>query len=975
MLKHPPGLRTALSGILLLSVLASVPTTIQAQNLSQSLPASAAQNAPFYERGRFSQAVAAEISAYDPGTKRLFTVSPGGLEITDLSNPSAPLAFTPVAPVDLTGSNSVDVHAGLVAVAVQADPKTDPGAVVFLNADGVEQKRVTVGALPDMLKFTPDGQKVLVANEGELGELPEDGSPDPQVDPEGSVSIIDLSDGVENAAVTPVRFTQFNSQVEQLRGQGVRISAFNAVTTTLAQDLEPEYIAIAEDGATAWVTLQENNAVAALDIAGATFRSIFPLGYKDFSRGLPALTTYPVTNLPSLGRTAPSTAFPQGQEIHLGGFSGLFYEGETADGKLKFITTTDRGPNGEPTQLSEAIGLARPFVLPDFQPQLVRLELDPASGAVTLTQRIGLKRADGSALTGLPNLQAQAAGLAYTDETPIDLFGSVLPNDPLGIDSEGIVVDPDDQSFWMVDEYRPSIYHFDSDGKLIQRYIPQGTAAALEPDAAPGTFGSEVLPAAYAQRRANRGFEALALDGNLLYAFIQSPIDNPDTANDANSKASRVLRILAFNTQTETVASEYLYILNDPTGSGEAKTDKIGDAFALGNGRFYVAERDDRTGADSNKLIYEIDLKGATDVLGYSGPTRLESMTPDQLSAASIRPVYKQKVANLAAIGYTGVSKLEGLAFVDADTFAVINDNDFGVQADPIPGDGSVPMRATPEPILLGLVNFSQSNGLDPSDRDGASSGKAIQINPWPVFGMFMPDGIASFTTNGQTYLITANEGDDRSDFLTVDERSRVSTLTLDPTVFPNATALKNNAALGRLRVTNRSGDLDGDSDYDRLFTYGARSFSIWDTSGDLVYDSGDLLERLTAELSPTLFNADSGNPALWDERSPAKGPEAESVAVGRVNGKLYAFIGIERSGGGAMIFDISNPHSPVFVQYVRNDLDISPEGVLYIAGADSPSGLPLLVLSHEVANSQGNFNVTLYGSMQFIHMPLVYRQ
>ena len=124
--------------------------------------------------------------------------------------------------------------------------------------------------------------------------------------------------------------------------------------------------------------------------------------------------------------------------------------------------------------------------MPKFQPELVRFELDPATGAFAMTQRIGLTQPDGVKMTGLPNLQAGAQGTAYTDEVPVDLFGDQLANRPLGIDPEGIVVAPDG-TFWMVEEYRVSILHFDATGKLLARYIPEGTAAAV--GAPPGTFG------------------------------------------------------------------------------------------------------------------------------------------------------------------------------------------------------------------------------------------------------------------------------------------------------------------------------------------------------------------------------------------------------------------------------------------------------------------------------------------------------
>jgi hypothetical protein len=259
-------------------------------------------------------------------------------------------------------------------------------------------------------------------------------------------------------------------------------------------------------------------------------------------------TNYDFTNLPTLGTAS------NGQNILLGGFSGLFFQGTNAtNGNLKFTTLTDRGPNGEPLVQNPQ---NRPFFLPDFQPEIVNFELNKTTGALSITKRTGLFRADGTTkLTGLPNLQAGANGTAYSDEIGVNLNGGVLTNDPFGIDSEGLVID-DNGNYWIVDEYRPAIYQFDVNGKLLNRFIPKGTAASpagTANDFPAGTFGTEVLPEVYAKRRSNRGFEAVALEGNKLYAFIQSAIDNPDNTGDTTSRGSRNLRILEFDIVSNTV--------------------------------------------------------------------------------------------------------------------------------------------------------------------------------------------------------------------------------------------------------------------------------------------------------------------------------------------------------------------------------------------------------------------------------------
>jgi hypothetical protein len=482
----------------------------------------------------------AEIVAYDAGTKRAFAINStdNDLVVLDLADPKAPVLYEKI-PLDAYGAglNSVAVHRGLVAVAVEAQPKTDPGRVVFMNASTLQVVGdVEVGALPDMLTFDGEGTRVLVANEGEpVDYLP--GS----VNPEGSISIIDLAQGVPNASVRTADFRGFTK--DALLAKGVRVFAPGA---TAAQDLEPEYITV--QGRTAWVTLQEANAVAIVDVPTATVQDIVSLGRKDHS----------------------------------------------------------------------------------------------------------------------------------------------------------------------------------------------------------------------------------------------------------------------------------------------------------------------------------------------------------------------------------------------------------------LPG-----------------------NALDPSDRDGPANGAATKIGNWPVFGMYQPDAIASYRIGKQTYLVTANEGDSRSgdDFPGYNEEVRVGSggYILDPTVFPDAAVLKANANLGRLNVSNASGDTDGDGDFDRIDVFGARSFSIWTTDAQLVWDSGDQFERFFADPQNGFaanFNAnhESNDP---DNRSDNKGPEPEGVAVGKVGGRTYAFVGLERMGG-VMAYDVSDPRSPQFAAYgttrtfVGTNLagDRGAEGVTFIAAEDSPNGEPLVLVGNEVSRTVAIFQV-----------------
>lgn len=250
--------------------------------------------------------------------------------------------------------------------------------------------------------------------------------------------------------------------------------------------------------------------------------------------------------------------------------------------------------------------------------------------------------------------------------------------------------------------------------------------------------------------------------------------------------------------------------------------------------------------------------------------------------------------------------------------------------------------------IPLGYKNHNVvGNGLDASDQTAK-----VNISNFPVKGMYQPDAIAQYTAGGNIYLLTANEGDARA-YIGFSEETRVGSLTLDPTAFPNSTELKNNAVLGRLRTTNKLGDTDNDGDIDEIYSYGSRSFSIWNgTSGNLVYDSGSQLEEITANdsLYGAYFNFNSGG--ARKDRSDDKGPEAEGVTTANVNGKQYAFVGMERTGG-VIVYDVTDPNAPEYVTYSNSrPTDVSPEGIFFIPANESPNGKKLLVLSNEISST-----------------------
>lgn len=300
-------------------------------------------------------------------------------------------------------------------------------------------------------------------------------------------------------------------------------------------------------------------------------------------------------------------------------------------------------------------------------------------------------------------------------------------------------------------------------------------------------------------------------------------------------------------------------------------------------------------------------------------------------------------------------------------------------------------------------------NSLDTSDREIANGSGRIQLRSWQnLHGLYQPDTIAAFEAgDGETYLVIANEGDVReiedADELRPSYGARVGTLTLDPTAFDPTLDVKATRNLGRLNVNASLGakTVDGKPVYDKLFAYGARSFSIFTNDGKLVFDSGNDFESIIAakvgrgELAKWAFNANHNSnfsgavpgesTDTFDSRSDDKGPEPEGVVVGRVGNRTYAFIGLERIGG-VMIYDVTDPARAFHVDYVNgkdvrdfdepvctvvDDVgrcangepnpkagDLGPEGLAFVPAVDSPNGRPLLIVGNEISGSTRIFEV-----------------
>ncbi|MER7644867.1 esterase-like activity of phytase family protein [Streptomyces sp. NPDC087305] len=381
---------------------------------------------------------------------------------------------------------------------------------------------------------------------------------------------------------------------------------------------------------------------------------------------------------PAKAQTAYVTRTATLGDIPLGAFSNALLPGTVADDrgvelggigsdiypagrKGEYWTVTDRGPNG---QIKVSGTKRRTFPVPGFDPAIVKIRV--SGNTVKVLDALPITTSSGKAVTGLSNQQGR-------DEAPYSYDAqSALSYNPNGLDTEGIVR-AGDGSFWLVDEYGPSLVHVSARGKVLTRYVPKGLHLT-------GTDYPvvESLPAILLHRKVNRGFEGLAqLPGGDLVMALQSPLSLPD--GDAGD-ASLNTRLLRFSTKKKAVTAEYAYRF-DPVNVVDPSEDdtselKISSVVALGGDRLLVEERTDKAAR-----LQVVKLDRRSNILGgrYDDDTTSPSLEQLDDPAASGVPVLAKKlVVDLGAV--SGVpQKIEGIARVDHDTLALANDNDFGM--------------------------------------------------------------------------------------------------------------------------------------------------------------------------------------------------------------------------------------------------------------------------------------------------------
>ncbi|MFF8716540.1 esterase-like activity of phytase family protein [Streptomyces sp. NPDC015184] len=377
-------------------------------------------------------------------------------------------------------------------------------------------------------------------------------------------------------------------------------------------------------------------------------------------------------------RTARVTGSAVLDDVPLAGFSNRLLPGTVADDrgvklggigsdiypagrKGEFWTVTDRGPNG---QIKIDGKKRRTFPVPGFDPAIVKVRV--SGKHLRVVRAIPLTTRSGNPVTGLSNQSSRdEAPYTYDARTP-------LPYDPNGLDTEGIVRAADG-TFWLVDEYGPSLVHVSAQGRVLARYVPQGL----------GLTGAdypvvEALPGVLLHRKVNRGFEGLALlPGGDLVLAVQSPLSLPD--QDAG-ESSRNVRLLRFSTKKHAVTAEYAYRFDpvDVVDPGEDDTSelKISSVVAIGRDDLLVEERTDKAAR-----LHRVSLPHGSGILGSAWDDPTTSPSYEELtdpSASGVPVLRKRLVVDLGKVaGVPG--KIEGVAVTGRDTLALINDNDFGM--------------------------------------------------------------------------------------------------------------------------------------------------------------------------------------------------------------------------------------------------------------------------------------------------------
>ncbi len=325
-----------------------------------------------------------------------------------------------------------------------------------------------------------------------------------------------------------------------------------------------------------------------------------------------------------------------GDTIYFGGYgSSMAYDHRDSS----YYLLTDRGPN-----VDGKTAESKMFPFPEFSPTIGRFTVKGDS--LILQEAIILKDSDGTPFLGLPNRE----GDGVTGEVAYDIHGNVISSNSRGLDSEGLAIAPDG-TFWVSDEYAPFVMQFSRDGLLLREMTP-----------------GNGFPAYFAKRRPNRGMEGLTIsaDGTKLYGIMQSPLYIPDSSTKNRSVNNRILEIDLESGATR----EFIYQL-------ESAELAVSEITFVDDTTMLVLERDGKFASEDVvpfKRIYKIDISTATDISNME----IEMLSNEQLAQQNISPVTKTLAVDIIRDipGYSH-DKAEGMAIIDGNILAIVNDDDF----------------------------------------------------------------------------------------------------------------------------------------------------------------------------------------------------------------------------------------------------------------------------------------------------------
>ncbi|MGW2563093.1 esterase-like activity of phytase family protein [Streptomyces sp. NPDC001514] len=380
--------------------------------------------------------------------------------------------------------------------------------------------------------------------------------------------------------------------------------------------------------------------------------------WEGFSGTVTSTATLPDIPLSDFSNALLPGTVGDDRGIDLGGIGSDLYP---ADRPGEFWTVTDRGPNG---QIKVNGANRRTFPVPGFDPAIVKIKVK--GERIEVLKAIPITTSSGAAVTGLPDQSGR-------DETPYTYDASTpLEFNPNGLDTEGIIR-AHDGTFWLVDEYSPSLVHVSASGRVLARYVPQGLAltGADYPVI-------EALPSIFLTRKGNRGFEGLAqLPGGDLVLALQSPLLNP---GKQVGDASPTTRLLRFSPRQGRITAEYAYRFDavgvvDP-GETDPSQLKISSVVAVAPETLLVQERTDRA-----SRLHLVVLRPKNNILGTAwdaaGTSPSLEALPDP-AAAGVPVLSKSLIIDLNTVP-GAPKKIEGVALVNPWTIALINDNDFGM--------------------------------------------------------------------------------------------------------------------------------------------------------------------------------------------------------------------------------------------------------------------------------------------------------